>query len=140
MNYTFWGGHFLSMNVCLITEAAVPYRAYIMSRSTDQTALNLKSARVFQSDLNYIFSTPKIAGRISLFQTNFNDQVERMQYYHDSERTFVFHQLSGVSKVHRGLEAAATLTPDRHWSIDAILNLGEYYYSANPMGTMNSEN
>jgi len=140
INYKFSGRHFLSMNLGLLTEAPVPDRAYIMSRSTDQTALNLKSARIFQSDLNYIFSTPKIAGRISFFQTNFNDQVERTQYYHDSERTFVFHQLSGVSKVHRGVEGAATFTPDRHWSIDAILNLGEYYYSGNPMGTMNSEN
>lgn len=83
---------------------------------------------------------PRLSGRLSVFQTNFYDQLERMAYYHDSERTFVFHNLTGVDRVHRGVEAAATYRLDDNWSFDFIGTMGEYYYSNNPLGIMNSEN
>ncbi|MFD1164463.1 carboxypeptidase-like regulatory domain-containing protein [Sphingobacterium daejeonense] len=138
--YKFDGRHFLSANMAYITEPPLPDRAYVMSRVTDRVVKGLSSGKVFHSDLNYVFSMPKLAGRISVFQTNFYDQLERMNYYHDSQRTFVFHNLSGVDRRHRGVEASLTYSLDQNWNFDFIGSFGEYYYSNNPMGTMNSEN
>lgn len=140
LTYKLNGRHYLSGNVSYSTDAPIPDRAYVMSRVTDQTVKGLKSTRAFSADVNYNFSTPKLAGRISAFQTNFFDQLEQMRYYHDSERTFVYHNLTGVDKLHRGFEAGATYRLDDHWSFDFIGTLSEYVYANNPLGIMNSEN
>ncbi|PVH23965.1 TonB-dependent receptor [Sphingobacterium corticibacter] len=140
VTYKFDGRHYLSANTGYITEAPIPDRAYAMSRVSDQVVKGLTSSKIFASDINYTFSMPRLAGRISAFQTNFYDQLERMAYYHDSERTFVFHNLTGVNKVHRGIEAALTYRLDDNWNFDFIGTMAEYYYANNPLGIMNSEN
>ncbi len=138
--YKFSGRHYLSANMSYHTEAPIPDRAYAMSRVTDQAVKGLKSSKVFATDINYIFSMPNLSGRVSLFQTNFYDQLERMAYYHDSQRTFVFHNLTGVDKINRGIEAAATYRLDDNWSFDFIGTMAEYFYNNNPLGIMNAEN
>ncbi|EFK56665.1 carboxypeptidase regulatory-like domain-containing protein [Sphingobacterium spiritivorum] len=140
LTYKINGRHYLSANTSYSTEAPIPDRAYVMPRVTDQVVKGLTSSKIFAADINYIFSMPRLSGRLSVFQTNFYDQLERMAYYHDSERTFVFHNLTGVDRVHRGVEAAATYRLDDNWSFDFIGTMGEYYYSNNPLGIMNSEN
>jgi hypothetical protein len=138
--YKFSGRHYLSANMSYHTEAPIPDRAYAMSRVTDQAVKGLQSSKVSATDINYIFSMPKLSGRVSLFQTNFYDQLERMAYYHDSQRTFVFHNLTGVDKINRGIEAAATYRLDDNWSFDFIGTMAEYFYNNNPLGIMNAEN
>lgn len=140
MTYKFNGRHYLSANIGFSTEAPIPDRAFAMSRVSDQVVKGLSSSKVFATDINYIFSMPSLSGRVSVFQTNFYDQLERMAYYHDTERTFVFHNLTGVNKVNRGIEAALTYKLNDNWNFDFIGTMAEYYYSNNPMGTLNSEN
>ena len=140
LTYKFNGRHYLSANTSYGSDAPMPYRAYIMPRVTDLTVNNLTSSKIFASDINYIFSMPKLSGRLSVFQTNFYNQLDQVPYYDDSQRTFVYNNLIGVDKVNHGVEAAATYRLDDNWSFDFIGTLAEYYYSNNPMGVMNSEN
>ncbi|OYD43509.1 carboxypeptidase-like regulatory domain-containing protein [Sphingobacterium cellulitidis] len=140
LTYKLDGRNFISANTAYITEPPIPDRSYVMPRVTDRVVKGLSSSRIFHSDINYVFSMPHLAGRVSVFQTNFYDQLERMNYYHDSQRTFVFHNLSGVDRKHRGIEASVTYSLNQNWNFDFIGTLAEYYYSNNPMGTLNSEN
>ncbi|MGX1640282.1 carboxypeptidase-like regulatory domain-containing protein [Sphingobacterium sp. NPDC055431] len=140
LTYKFDGRNFLSANSAYITEPPAPDRSYVMPRVTDRVVKGLSSGRILHNDINYVFSLPHLSGRLSLFQTNFYDHLERMNYYHDSQRTFVFHNLSGVDRKHRGIEASVTYSLNQNWNFDFIGTLAEYYYSNNPMGTMNSEN
>ena len=138
--YKFNGRHFLTANISYGTEAPIPDRAYVMPRVTEQVVKGLSSSKIFATDINYVFSMPRLSGRVSLFQTNFYNQLERMAFYHDSQRTFVYHNLTGVDKVHHGIEAAATYRLNDNWSFDFMGTMAEYYYNNNPVGIMNSEN
>jgi len=138
--YKFNGRHFLTANISYGTEAPIPDRAYVMPRVTEQVVKGLSSSKIFATDINYVFSMPRLSGRVSLFQTNFYNQLERMAFYHDSQRTFVYHNLVGVDKVHHGIEAAATYRLNDNWSFDFMGTMAEYYYNNNPTGIMNSEN
>lgn len=140
LTYKFNGRHMLTANVSYGSEAPLPYDAYISPRITDRTISNIESGRVFSADLNYIFSMPKFAGRIGVFQTNFYDQMERNSYYDGIEGTFINHILYGVNRIHRGFEVGATYKLDDHWSFDLAGTVGEYYYSNNPNGLRHSEN
>lgn len=140
LSYKFNGRHLLTGNLTYGSQAPLPYDAYISPRVYDRTPNDLKSGRIFAADLNYIFSLPRLQGRVSVFQTNFYDQMERTSYYDDYQKTFVNHVLSNVQKIHRGVEAAATYKLDDHWSFDLAGTVAQYYYANNPLGTTNSEN
>lgn len=140
LTYKLSGRHLLTANVTYGTQAPLPYDAYISPRIADRTPGDLKSGRIFSADVNYIFSMPQLQGRVSLFQTNFYDQMERTSFYDDVQATFVNHILSGVRRINRGVEAAATYKLDSHWSFDFAGTVAEYYYANNPLGTSNSEN
>lgn len=140
MTYKFSGRHFLTGNINFATEAPLANNAYISPRIWDETVQDLQSSKVFSADINYIFSLPKLRGRVSVFQTNFFDQVKRNSYYNDFLRTFVHHILNGVNTTHRGVEVGLAYQLDNNWSFDLVGTMGEYYYSNNPMGTLNYEN
>lgn len=140
ITYKISGRHFITGNISYQTHAPLVDNAYISPRITDKTAENLKSLGVFSADINYVFSMPSISGRISLFNTNFYDDIFRVSYYHDSERTFVNHVLSGVNKTHRGVEVGVNYKLNNNWNFDLIGTTAEYYYSNNPLGTISYEN
>ncbi len=139
LTYKFNGRHLLTANVVYGSQAPLPNDAYVSPRVSDETPENLESSRVFSADLSYVFSTQKLQGRATLFQTNFYDQLERNSYYYDGV-TFVNHIMTGVNKIHRGVELAMTYKLDSHWSFDLAGTVSEYFYSNNPMGFYSSEN
>lgn len=139
LTYKFNGRHLLAANVVYGSQAPLPNDVYVSPRVSDDTPDGLESGRIFSADLSYIFSTEKLQGRLTLFQTNFYDQIERNSYYYDGV-TFVNHIMQGVNKVHHGVELGLTYKLDGHWSFDLAGTVSEYYYSNNPMGYYSAEN
>lgn len=137
--YKISGRHFITGNFSYQTEAPLPNVAYISPRITDNT-VDLESGKVLSMDINYIFSLPSLTGRIAVFQTNFYDQMKRVSYYHDSERTFVNHILTGMNQVHRGVELGVNYKIDNNWGVNFAGTVAQYYYSNNPDGTISYEN
>lgn len=143
LTYKINGRHFITANVSYGSEAPLPNDAYVSPRISDRTINKLESGRVFSADVNYIFSMPSLTGRIGLYQTNFYDQMQRHSYYNDGNgdaKTFVNHVLSGVDRIHRGVEAGATYKLDDHWSLDLAGTVSQYYYNNNPTGVISAEN
>lgn len=140
LTYKIDGRHFLVANLAYATQAPYADKAYISPRISDLAPENLKSNKMFSADVSYIFSVPSVTGRVTLFQTNFFDDMHRVSYYHDSEKTFVNHVLTGIDKVHRGVELGLNYKLNDNWNFDLAGTLAEYYYSNNPMGSINYEN
>jgi hypothetical protein len=139
LTYKFNGRNFISGKISYATEAPLPFNAYVSPRITDKT-LSLESGKVLAMDISYIFSFPFINGRISAYQTNFYDQTNRTSYYHDTQRTFVNHMMTGLNKVSRGAEIGLSVKATSALSFDLAGTISEQYYSNNPMGTISYEN
>lgn len=139
LTYKINGRHYLRLNASYGSEAPLPYYSYVSPRISDKT-VDLESGKILSADFSYVFSTPKVYGRISAYQTNFYDQIERASYYHDQQKTFINHVLTGVNRIHRGIEAGITYKLTSQWSFDLAGTISEYFYSNNPDGVMNSEN
>ncbi len=140
MTYKINGRHFLSGNINYLTEAPLPNNAYISPRFRDAVMVGLESGKILAADVNYHFATKKLSGRTSLFQTNFYDQISRVTYFEDAQRTFVNHALTGLDIVHRGVEFGLAYQINSSWAINAMGTWSEYYYANNPIGTMDAEN
>lgn len=140
ITYKINGRHFISGNINYATEAPLANNAYISPRISDNTMKDLESGKVFSADLSYIFSLKSLSGRVSVFQTNFYDQISRISYYHDAERTFINHTLSNMNKVNHGIELGLSYRLTENWSFDLAGTLAEYYYNNNPDGSISYEN
>jgi hypothetical protein len=140
ITYKLNGRHLLNAKVSYQTQAPLANDTYISPRVSDLTFEDLKSAKVFSTDISYIFSLPKLNGRISVFQTNFTDLISRQSYYNEAAATFINHGLKDMNQINRGVELGLTYKIDDKWSIDLAATKAEYYYSNNPMGSINSEN
>ncbi len=140
ITYKIDGRHFLTMNASYLTRPQLERAMYVSPDITDQTVPNLKSKQAANIDLNYIFSTPKVKGRLSAFYTGFWDDMQKVAYYDDIQRTFVLHTLYGVNKVHRGLELGIEYKPTDALTLRLIGTTAQYYYNNNPTGVMNSTN
>lgn len=134
------GRNYITMNAAYMTQAPFVEQAYVSPRIADVTSKKLNSGRIWSADINYVFSMPKIQGRVSLFQTSFHDMMQKSSYYHDTEKTFVNHVLSGLNKTHRGVEVGLNYKLDDNWSFDVAGTVAEYFYSNNPDGTISYEN
>jgi hypothetical protein len=140
LTYKITGRHFITANISYATEAPLPNNAYVSPRITDNTAADLKSGKILSMDLNYVFSLPSLNGRVSVYQTNFYDQMGRKSYYHDAERTFVNHMLMDMNKINRGFEIGLAYRLNTNWSFDLAGTVAQYYYSNNPDGIISYEN
>ena len=140
LTYKFNGRHLLNAKISYQTQAPVANDTYISPRVSDLTFEDLKSAKILSTDISYIFSLPKLNGRISVFQTNFTDLISRQSYYNEAAATFINHGLKDMNQINRGVEMGLTYKIDDKWSIDLAATKAEYYYSNNPMGSIHSEN
>ena len=140
INYKLTGRHFILANAMYETRAPLPYNAYLSARTKDSAIPELTSERVASADIGYMVSTPKLRGRVSVFQTNFFDQNELNSFYHDSYRTFVNYVMTDIRKVHRGIEMGAIVNVTSQVRIKAIGTLAEYRYTNRPTGYTSYEN
>ena len=148
LTYKLSGRHMFSGNISYQTLPPLAANAYISPRIKDDVVSDLQSEKVFSADLRYDISTPKLRGSVSVFQTNFYDQVQLFRYYSDveadattnSNNTFINHALEGINKVYRGVEAAARFKLNSNFTLSAAGTIAEYFYSNRPMGTISAEN
>jgi len=134
------GNHMIYVNALFETNPPLPDNAYISPRIKDDAVSGLSSEQVFHYDLNYNFNSRFLRGRISLYRTQFSDQIEIDNFYNDELRTFVNSVMTGVDKIHQGIEFGLTgkLTPEL--SATFLGTVSDYFYNNRPSATISVEN
>jgi len=140
LQYNFNGRHALSANIGAGSVAPLANNAYLSPRIKDTEISGLKAEKYASADLNYNFSTRSVKGRVSLFQTNFWDQSELDNFYHDVYRTYVNHVMAGINKVNRGIEIGVSVKLNSSFTLSAAGTWADYRYLNNPKGTLSYEN
>lgn len=140
LNYKINGHHFILGNLVYQSRPPLVWDMYVNPDVRDMVVTDIKPIQDLSADLSYVISTPRISGRIGVFYTKFWDDIHKIAYYHDVERTFVYHTLYDMEKVHRGIEAGFNIKASDALSFDLIGTVAQYFYANNPMGVMNSTN
>jgi hypothetical protein len=134
------GRHFITLHVSAESEAPLPSNVYVSPKITDNTVGRPTSGGIWSVDANYIFSMKRLQGRVSLFNTEFVNRMERVSYFHDAAGTFVNHILTGVDRRHRGVELGMKYDIDNNWNLTFAGTVAEYIYANNPDGVISYEN
>ncbi len=154
VTYKIDGRNKLRVNAMAMTEAPLARDAYLAQRVHDRTietiythdrAKNLKefyaaSQKSVSYDLTYEFNYPIIRGRITAYQSHFWNGSELNGYYDDEARTFVNQAMTGINRVHRGIEAAASIKCGTYITLIPMIAIGDYHYTSNAYAITSAEN
>ena len=140
LTYKLSGVHMFSGNLSYSELPPLTNSAYVSSRIKNDIISGLSKERVFSADLKYNLSTPIFRGQASIFQTNFYDQAEVFSYYNDGDNTFVNTSLSGVNKMHRGVELGLEAKVNSIITLSLAGTIAEYIYTNRPIATTSYEN
>ncbi len=153
-NYKINGRNQIRVNAMAETSAPLARDAYISPRVHDRaintiyqhdraksiTDFYAASQKVVSYDLTYEFNYPIVRGRITAFQTHFWNGTELNGFYDDEARTFVNQSITGINRVHRGIEAAASFKLGTYFTLTPMLAIGDYHYTSNAYSVTSAEN
>ncbi len=140
LDYKITGRHFLSGNAMLQTRAPFFQNAYISPRTRDHVMTGLKNETIFGGDLSYIFRGPFLKLRLTGYYAEFRDQMWSRSFYHEELNSFVNYNMSGVDKLHMGMEFGmeAKLLPTLNLTLAA--GHGDFIYNSRPKVTIAQDN
>lgn len=106
--------------------------AFVAPRIQNNFVDNLKVEKILGAELTYNFRAGNLTGYLAGYYTHFANQVEQTAFYNDSENRFTYLTMSGIRKVHYGLEAAFNYQITSNFSVNLTGTLSEAKYINNP--------
>jgi hypothetical protein len=140
ITYKIDGRNFISANGQYETRAPFVRYAYVSPRTRDYTVNNLTSEQILSGDINYRFRASWMKLRLSLYYSKFQDQIWSRSFYHEDLRTFVNYQMTGVDKVHAGMELGAEINLTSELTATVVYGRGQFIYDSRPLVTITADN
>ena len=130
--YRFSAAHSLEANFLYMQQAPDFKSAFVSPRTRNSVTPNLEEEKVLGVDASYNLRYGDLRARISGYYTVIKDQTKLMSYYDDVNSSFTNFAMSGIDKLHFGLEAAVQVPIYRGLSLRGALSWGQYTYTSNP--------
>jgi hypothetical protein len=140
ITYKINGRNFLSANGEYSTRAPFFRNSYISVRTRDYTVNNIESEKIMAGDINYRYRSQWVKARLSLYYAKFNDQVWARSFYHDDLNTFVNYVMTGVDKVHAGMELGVEVNITTSLEASLVYGRGQFIYDSRPLVTITEDN
>ncbi len=121
-------------------QAPLARNAFVAPRVQNNFVNNLTLEKIASANLSWSFRFGSLTGKLSGYYTRFMDQVEQTGFYNDLDSRFYYVTMSGLDKVHYGLDGAVTYQVNSELSFNLLASVGEAKYAGNPMAQMFSEN
>ena len=139
-SYRFSGAHAIDANVAYMVNPPQFRDAFVSARTRNTTTPGLDSEKVLGVDLSYNLNLPWITARVSGYYTSVADQSKVISYYDDTQSSFTNFAMSGIDKVHFGLEAAVSIPIYHTLALNGAVSWGQYTYDSNPYYLQTQDN
>lgn len=146
-NYAFKGGvtykidgrNYLFANGAFITRAPYFDAVFVSPRTRNQT-INAKNEKIYSAELGYVYRSPRIRFKATLFFSQFNDASKTITYYQDNYRTLINYTMTNIDTRHWGAELGADINIYKGFSARPVLSIGRYTYVSRPQATVTQDN
>ena len=130
----------LSLGAGYENRAPIAYNSFIAPRMRNDFVQGLENENIFNAEASYRLNVGPVTAKVTGYYTRFFDQVEQSAFYNDLESQFTYLTMTGVDKVHYGLEAAVVYNVTSALSFNAVASVGNAEYTDNANGFLISEN
>lgn len=140
VTYKYSGHHYFTINTALMTNAPMTSNSFLSPNISNRYVPNLETSMTFSGDLTYTYKGERVSGRVTAYQTNFFNETDLLSFYHDEYQTYVYMNLTGVNKVHQGVEIGVDVKATKTISLIAGANIGNYRYISRPTAHISFDN
>ncbi|BDD09550.1 TonB-dependent receptor [Fulvitalea axinellae] len=130
--YKINGRNYIVSNLSYQTRAPFFSDAFVSPRTRNQYVDDLKSEKIFSSDLAYVFRSPYAKFSVKGYYTKFSDKTDVFSFFHDDKKTFVNYVMTNIEEVSRGFEFGGEYKVSPSVTVNAAGAIGLYYYNDNP--------
>jgi len=134
--YKFTGRHLATINGGYLTNAPTIRNSFSNSRVNNNIIPDLTSENILTSDLTYFYRAPKFQGRLTGFYTKFSNAIETSFLFAEGlqgdEADFVNEIVTGIEKLHLGVEFSAIYHATATINFLAGGSFGQFTYNNNP--------
>ena len=121
-------------------RAPLAYNSFIAPRMRNDFVIGLKNEDVLNAEISYSLNAGPVSAKVTGYGTIINNGVEQSAFYNDKESQFTYLTMTGVNKLHYGVEAAVVYNITSSLSINAIASVGDAKYTSDANGLLISEN
>jgi TonB dependent receptor len=140
MTYKINGRNYLYGNISKQTRAPLYNNVFISPNFRNTTQDKVNSEQVNSVEGGYILNSPKFRTRITGYYTEFKNQLDVINFFHDGYRGNVNYALSNINKVTMGLEAGIEAKVIKNVTLNAAAAFGRYYYDSRMYGVTTLDN
>ena len=120
-------------------EAPQAANSFVAPRVHNNYIDNLTLEEVFNAEVAYDFRFGPLSGRVAGYALKFQNGVEQTAFYNDGQSNFTYLTMTGVDRLHYGLEAALNLQLTSSLSIHALGTISEAKYVSDPLAQVSYE-
>ena len=140
MVFTFNAYNTLSLGAGFENRAPIAYNSFIAPRMRNDFVQGLENENIFSAEASYRIAAGPVTAKVTGYYTMLNDLVEQNAFYNDLQSQFTYLTMTGVNKVHYGVEAAIVYNVNSALSFNAVASVGNAEYTDNVNGFLISEN
>lgn len=140
MTYKITGRHFANINALYMSKAPSFRNSYVSPRTRDHVVDNLKNEKVMSADVSYIYRSPYVKARLTGYYARIEDQVYLRSFYHEGLQSFGNYVMTGVDKLHYGLELGVEGKVTQNITLFGVLAQGMHIYDSRPEVTFTVDN
>ncbi len=130
----------LSFGAGYENRAPIAYNSFIAPRMRNDFVQGLENENIFSAEASYRLNVGPVTAKVTGYYTILNDLVEQNAFYNDLQSQFTYLTMTGVNKVHYGVEAAVVYNVTSALSFNAVASVGNAEYTDNVKGFLISEN
>lgn len=138
--YKINGRKYLYLHAALLARPPLFDDVYISPRSRDFTQETIAVEKTGSVEWGYIWNAPVIKARVSGYISWFRNGMNVTGFYHDGYGSFVNNALSGMNKVHAGIELGLEYKLSPRFSFTAAVSAGRYYESSRSVMAIIADN
>lgn len=121
-------------------RAPLAYNSFIAPRMRNDFVYGLENEKILNGEIKYRLTYGPLMAQVAAYYTKFDDVVEQSAFYNDMLSNFTYLSMTGLGKVHSGIEAAVVLNVTSALSFNFIGNWNRAEYTNNASGFLISEN
>ncbi len=113
------------------SQAPLAYNAFIAPRINNNFVNDLKDEWFWNAEAGYQWHFGPFRGKVSGYYTRFNDVIQQRSFYNDGYKFFVYVNMSGIQKEHKGIEASMTLKLSNNLKLNLLGTIADAKYLNN---------
>lgn len=140
VTYKISGREYITANAAVLSKAPTTRSAFLSPRTREAVVDGLTTEKAYSGDLSYEARLPWLKGRATLYYVASKDGIWSRSFYHDVYRTFVNYSMTGVDRLHMGVELGAEVKLSPTWQLTAVYAEAESFYDSRPTATITRDN